>query len=297
MAKMTRQTSQSCRGEFTMPNGFLAGLTALTFSLIIALPAHAQDPPRTEEKGRASVIGGTEGLPPPPAPITPEKKALIKDLLGLMRASDNSVALANQFMDQLQPAVASELSNNMRGWIRAQKWPPAEQKRLEALADETIQRILTRVRAEVPKRVNFAELVEKVAVEAYNKHFTEAEVRELVAFCNTSAAQKFTRILPQLIAEAMPGVEKPLDIEPAQLITALTEKAALKAYSNYFTEAEVKELTAFYKTSTAQKFARTQPQLIADLASGTRNAMVPVVTPLISEIVDTEIKSLTTKRN
>lgn len=280
-----------------MPNGFLAGLAALTFSLIIALPAHAQDPPRTEEKGRPPVIGGTEGPPPPPAPITPEKKALIKELLGLMKASDNSVAIANQFMDQLQPAVASGLSNNMRGWIQAQKWPPAEQKRMEALADETIQRILTRVRAEVPKRVNFAELVEKVAVEVYNKHFTDAEMKDLVAFYNTSAAQKFTRILPQLIAEAMPGVEKPLDIEPTQLINELIEKAALKAYSKYFTEAEVKDLVAFYKTSTAQKFARTQPQLVAELASGTRNVIVPAVTPLINEIVDTEIKSLTTKRN
>jgi hypothetical protein len=303
MAKMARPTSQSHRGEFTMTDRLPAGLLALAFSLIIALPAHAQDPPTAQEKKGSPVVDDINGPPPPPPPIappapsTPEKKALLKELLGLMKASDNSEAIANQFMDQLQPAVASGISNYMRGWIQAQKWPPAEQKRMEALGDETVQRILTRTRAEIPKRVNFAELVEKVAVEVYNKHFTEVEVKDLIAFCKTSAAQKFTGILPQIVAEIMPGIEKPLDTEPAQLITELIEKAALKAYGKYFTEAEVKELIAFCKTSTAQKFARIQPQIIAELASGTRNAMVPEVTPLISEIVDTETMKLTQKRN
>jgi hypothetical protein len=213
-----------------------------------------------------------------------------------MRGSENSGAIANQLMDQLQPAVAGELSNNMRGWMQKQKWPPAEQKRLEALVDETIQRILTRIRAEVPKRANFAELIERVAVEVYDKHFTDAEVKDLIVFYKTSAAQKFARILPQIIAEIMPGVEKPLDTEPAQL-TELIEKAALKSYGQQVTEAEVKDLIAFYKTSTAQKFARIRPQIMADMASGARNVIGPAVTPLINEIIDSEIKSLTTKRN
>jgi hypothetical protein len=273
---------------------FLAGLMALAFFLMIALPAHAQDQPRTEEKGRVRVI---EEPPPPPDPITLEKKTLIKELLGRMRASENSGAIANQLMDQLQPAVAGELSNNMREWIQGQKWPAAEQKRLQALVDETIQRILTRIRAEVPKRVNFAELIEKVAIEVYNKHFTDAEVIELIAFYKTSAAQKFTRDLPQIIAEAMPRFEKPLDTEPAQLINELIEKGALKAYGQQFTESEMKDLIAFYKTPIAKKFAGIQPQIIADTVSGIRNVIVPAVTPLISEIVETEIVKLTQKRN
>jgi uncharacterized protein len=279
-----------------MSNRFLAGLMTLAFSLIIALPALAQAAPTAQEKKESPVVDDKNGPPPPPS-ITPERKALIKELLGLMKASENSEAIANQFMDQLQPAVASEMSDHMRGLIRAQKFTPSEQKRAEALVDETIQRILTRIRAEVPKRVNFAELVEKIAVEVYDKHFTEAEVKDLIAFYKTSAAQKFARILPQIVAEIMPGVQKPLDIEPAQLMAELIEKAALKAYSQQFTEAEVKDLIAFYKTPTAQKFARIQPQIIADMASGTGNVIVPAVTPLISEIVDTEAKNLIQKRN
>ena len=178
-----------------MKNRFLAGLTALAFCFITALPANAQDT------------------------ITPEKKALIKELLGLMNEAYNSEAIANQFMDQLQAVVASQLSNDMREWIKEQKSAPAEQKRMEVMGDETVQRILTRVRAEVPKRINYGELVEKVAVEIYAKHFTEAEVKDLIAFYKTSTVQKFVKILPQLTADLMSGTGKLIEPELTKLMT------------------------------------------------------------------------------
>jgi hypothetical protein len=64
-----------------MTNRFPARFIALVFCFIIAFPALAQNPPKTEEKGRPPLIIGLE---PPPITITPEKKALIKELLGLM---------------------------------------------------------------------------------------------------------------------------------------------------------------------------------------------------------------------
>src|SRR5215510_7631769 len=95
-----------------------------------------------------------------------------KFLAGLM-------ALAFCFITALP---ANALSNEMRGWIQEQKLPPAEQKRLEAETDESAQRILTRLRAEIPKRISFGELVEKVGVETYDKYYTVAEVKDLIAF-------------------------------------------------------------------------------------------------------------------
>jgi uncharacterized protein len=193
MAKMARPTSQSYLGEF-MRNRFLPGLIALAFCCAIALPAYAQSDP------------------------TPEKKALIKELLGLMNAGYNSEAVSSQIMEQLQAPVASMISDNMRGWIQAQKLAPAEQKRLQAEVAETVQRILTRVRAEFPKRVNYRELVENVISEIYDKYFTEAEVKDLIAFYKTSTAQKFIRLLPQFTAEMFPRLEKLIGPEMTKLI-------------------------------------------------------------------------------
>jgi hypothetical protein len=177
-----------------MTNRFLAGLITLAFCFTIALPAYAQSDP------------------------TPEKKALIKELLRLMNAGYNSEAVSNQIMEQLQAPVANLISNEMRGWIQAQKLAPAEQKRLEAEVYEYAQRILTRVRAEFPKRVNYRELAEKVMLETYDKYFTEAEVKDLIAFYKTSTAQKFTRLLPQITAEMFPKFEKLISPELTQLI-------------------------------------------------------------------------------
>src|SRR5262245_53127679 len=129
-----------------MTNRFLPGLIALAFCGAVALPAYAQ------------------------SDSTPEKKALIKELLGLMNAGYNSEAVTTQIMEQLQAPVVSLISNEMRGWIRAQKFSPAEQKHMEALVAETVQRILTRVRAEFPKRVKYRELAEKVISEMYDKY-------------------------------------------------------------------------------------------------------------------------------
>jgi uncharacterized protein len=178
-----------------MTKRFLAGLIALAFCFIIALPAHAQNSPATE------------------------KKALIKELLGLMNAASNSEAVANQFRGQLQPIMAGLISNEMRGWIREQKFSPAEQNRMETLVDETVQRILTRVSVELPKRIGFAELIEKVAFEIYDKYFTEAEIKDLIAFYKTSTAQKFIKLLPQITAEMMSGTEKVVGPKLTELIS------------------------------------------------------------------------------
>jgi uncharacterized protein len=193
MAKLARPTSQSYRGEF-MINRFLAGIFALAFCGAIALPSYAQSDP------------------------TPEKKALIKELLGLMNAVYNSEAVSSQIMEQLQQPVATMISDNMRGWIQAQKLAHAEQKRLEAEVHEFAQRVLTRVRVEFPKRVNFRELAEKVMLETYDKYFTEAEVKDLIAFYKTSTAQKFIRLVPQISAEMFPRIENLIGPGLTQLI-------------------------------------------------------------------------------
>jgi len=177
-----------------MRNRFLPGLSALAFCCAIALPAYAQ------------------------SDSTPEKKALIKELLGLMNAGYNSEAVSTQFMEQLQAPVASLISNEMRGWIQAQKLAPAEQKRMEAEVDEFVQRVLTRVRAEFPKRVNYRELIEKVITETYDNYFTEAEVKDLIAFYKTSTGQKFIRLVPQITAEMFPRLEKLIGPHMTQLI-------------------------------------------------------------------------------
>ena len=203
-----------------MRNRFLAGLIALAFCFIIELPAHAQDPPTTEEKGRAprmALISPAHAQ----ASLTPEKKALIKELLGLLNSGNTAEAIAIQFLEQTQESAIILIKSDLREWIQAQEVAPAKKKRLEAEMDESAQRILTRLRAEYPKRINMGEILEIVMLEVYDKYFTEAEVKDLVAFYKTPTGQKFIKILPQISAEMLPRIKQLMGPAATLLATEL----------------------------------------------------------------------------
>jgi uncharacterized protein len=203
-----------------MRNRFLAGLIALAFCFIIELPTPAQDPPTTEEKGRAPNIVVISPAPAQ-ASLTPEKKALIKELFGLLNSGNAAEAIAIQFLDQFQEGGVILIKNDLRELIQAQKVSPAEKKRLEAEMDESAQRILTRLRAEFPKRINLDEILETVMLEVYDKFFTEAEMKDLIAFYKTPTGQKSIKILPQFSAEMLPRVGQLMDPAVTLLATEL----------------------------------------------------------------------------
>jgi uncharacterized protein len=190
-----------------MANRFSAGLMALAFCFIITIPAYAQDPP------------------------TPEKKALVKELMRLMNATSNSEAFANQMIEEMREPFVTLVSQGLQREFQAQKLSPAEQQRLKSETEEAAQRILTRVRAEFPKRVNLDELLDQVGLEVYGKHFTEEELKELGALYKSPTAQKFVRLLPQILAETLPKIEELMAPALTRLVGELIteEKKKLKA--------------------------------------------------------------------
>jgi hypothetical protein len=180
-----------------MINKSLIGPLVLAFCFMIALPAYAQDA------------------------ITPEKKALIKELVKLLNTSTNSEAVVDQFLDQGLKQSAPLISKALLMEIPQDKLSPDEAKRLQSEADEATQRIFVRIRTEFPKRVNLGELLDRVGLEMYAKHFNEEEIKELITLYKSAAAQKFLRVLPQITAEMLPKVQE--WVTPA--LTQLMEEA------------------------------------------------------------------------
>lgn len=189
-----------------MTNRFPVGLMALAFCFIIALPAYAQDP------------------------LTPEKKALVKELMRLMNATSNSEAFANQMIDKMREPFVTLVSQGLQQEFQAQKLPPAEQQRLKSKTDEAAQRILARIRSEFPRRVNLDELLDQIGFETYGKHFTEEELKELVTLYKSPTAQKLVRLLPQILAETFPKIEELMEPALTRLVGELIteEKNRLK---------------------------------------------------------------------
>jgi len=166
-----------------MTNRFLAGLSTLAFYFIIALQAHAQDT------------------------LTPEKKALAKELMTLINASTNSDAVIDQILEQDLKEIAPLISQELLKEIPQEKLSRDEQKRLKSDADEAAKRIQFRIRAEAPKRINFGEVLERVGIEIYGKHFTEKELKELISLYKSPALQKFHRLSPQITTEMFSKID------------------------------------------------------------------------------------------
>jgi hypothetical protein len=167
-----------------MANKLPAGLLALAFSLVIALPAHAQDT------------------------LTPEKTALIKEFMKLMTSTSNPEAVIDQFLGQGLKQSAPMISQAMLMEIPQDKLSPDEQKRLKSEADAATERILLHVRAEFPKRINLSELFDRIGVEIYAKHFSEEELKELIILYKSPVAQKLLQLFPQITAEILPKVQE-----------------------------------------------------------------------------------------
>jgi len=183
-----------------MTNKSLIGPLVLVFCFIIAIPAYAQDA------------------------IAPEKKALMKELMKLLNTSSNSEAVIDQFLGQGLKQSAPLISKALLTDIPQDKLSPDEEKRLKSEADEATQRIFVRVRTEFPNRVNLGELLDRVGLEIYAKHFSEEEIKELITLYKSPAAQKFLRLLPQITAEMLPKVQE--WVTPA--LTQLMEEAFIE---------------------------------------------------------------------
>ncbi len=169
-----------------MANRFLTGLMTLAFCLIFPLTAQAQND------------------------SAPDKKALVKELLRLMMASNNSEAIFNQLLESLREQLMGLASNMLREWVQAQELSPAERKRLDDEVPESARRVANRICAERPRRISIGEIAEIVGYEVYDKHFTETEVKDLIAFYKTATAQKFIRLTPQLTTEMFQRIENPI---------------------------------------------------------------------------------------
>jgi hypothetical protein len=63
-------------------------------------------------------------------------------------------------------------------------------------------------------------------------------------------------------------------------------------YDKFFTEKELSELVAFYKTETGQKLIDSTPQLFADSMEMARKLLLPKIEKLAEEVIEEEFKTI-----
>ena len=109
--------------------------------------------------------------------------------------SPEALAAANDLLSVLSPDMMKQLT----GGIAATFWPVVEQK---ARADKIDDATVAALRAEFERiEVSFVAEAMKDAPPIYARHFTVAELHDLIAFYRTPTGAKALQQMPQVMGE------------------------------------------------------------------------------------------------
>lgn len=114
-----------------------------------------------------------------------------------------------------------------------------------------------------------------------DKELTEAQKPEL----KKAATDAYARLDAQLKAF----------LSDRPKITKLSESAVLQVYDQAFTEAELRELIAFYGTPTGQKALKFLPTLSTQVQTGFQSLLLPQLQEFIAPKIRTETDQLKQK--
>jgi len=157
------------------------------------------------------------------------KSELIRELLTIVGV----VGMAEQMRDQQSVVELMRMQpsyHEMMEFATSEQVDLSETDRQLLLARlEDFDAFAERYQALFTERLNFSTIIEAVYPPLYDKYFSEAELRQMVAFYRTPAGRKSIEVMPSLMQEAGHAVEAavwPLSIGLIQEIVA-EERAKL----------------------------------------------------------------------
>lgn len=132
--------------------------------------------------------------------ISDEKKAVISEVLTILKAEVQTKEIMQAMfaqMESMYPSIIDSLVDKQTELTAAQK---------EQVKKELIERnssFNTRFNEKFIKMINFQDYMNQVFYPLYDKFFTTAELKDLLAFYKTPTGQKFISVMPQLTGESM----------------------------------------------------------------------------------------------
>ena len=159
--------------------------------------------------------------------VSAEKTALIKEMIEISNIKQNFKEMMSN-MTSMQRKQSKDMMNDLISGYKT--LTRAEKAEITEMANETVERILSRSEEFFATKFNFDRFVDEAYVPIYAKHFTEDELRDMIAFYHTSTGQKTIKEMPRLMADAMIAVSEKLLPDFMKFIKQTTdeEMTALK---------------------------------------------------------------------
>ncbi len=160
--------------------------------------------------------------------LTPEKKALILELLKVTEADKTVDKVVAQMMAAHQrqyPLMISQIVNANNDLTAEQKKDIIEKSQTRS------QQSSERLKELFKQKIDLGDVLNKVALVVYDKNFTDAELKDIIAFYKTPTGLKTLKQMPDVMRESMDMTSNLIAPQMAQIITQLMEeeKAKLKS--------------------------------------------------------------------
>jgi hypothetical protein len=169
---------------------------------------------------------GQEQSPRGEQAVSPEKRALIAELLEVTDSKKNALAFYNAILNQQETQMPDVIWQSLAGNKEIQELSSDEKARLRLQMLETSTRTNKRLRELFSERIDFTQIVEDIAYDLYSKYFTEAEIKDLVAFYRSPTGKKSIDLSPKMFAESMGTAMERINPKVLEIITELSNEEA-----------------------------------------------------------------------
>jgi len=185
-----------------------AFLPSLNFTKAIA----QESSETTQSKPDASVTNS----------ISPEKRALIKELLEVTESGKN----ANQVMESM---VRSELPKMVSTILKTVPALNSDRPEVQKQFSDIVSRMAVKYRDRVIKQIDLNQLIEQISYPIYDKYFTESELRDIIGFYKSSTGKKAISVLPQIMVDSMSRTNEILLPKMSRIMTEIITEELLNA--------------------------------------------------------------------
>jgi hypothetical protein len=137
--------------------------------------------------------------------ISPEKRALIKEMVVATDVQKVSDVMIKATMDQLENGAPERISQSVNA---ISDLTPEERKKMIRKMTDDSARVTKRFRELMKEKLDWVQLVEELVYPVIDKYYTEDDLKNMIAFYKSPTGKKVLEVMPQMMADIMARSEE-----------------------------------------------------------------------------------------
>lgn len=128
-----------------------------------------------------------------------EKFVVFTEFFQVIGAETQYMQMQSILMDQISKGFVYAINDQVE---KSEKISEEEKRELGALINNYMKSALINLQEKFQKEIPFSELIENVYFPTYEKYFSIAELKDIIAYYQSPIGKKFVKLTPSLMQEA-----------------------------------------------------------------------------------------------